>query len=292
MPLLSRPDGDRVRDESVLRRFIPFVMPGRNESCVFFEQQLDVGATLAHLSQRNARETGGRKWSFFHVVLAALGRTLEERPKLNRFVVGRRLYQRRAIELSFAVKKRFEDDAPLTTVKTSLGKGATLDDVAERIDRAVGAGRGEARTTSEGEMGLLIRLPRFLVRLAMALQRAADYFGLLPAAMIRTDPLYASAFVANLGSVGIDAAYHHLYEYGTVPLFVAIGRIRKGLVVSESGETQVRDVVTLRFSFDERVADGFYCARSLELFQRLVENPQLLESPRAGAASVLLAGRG
>ena len=270
----SRFDGERVKDLSLLRRFIPYVMPGRNESAVYFEQQLRLSGALAYL--KRAAEEQGRKVSFFHVVLAAVVRILAERPMMHRFVVGRRVYQRKHIDLSFAVKKQMSDDAPLTTVKVRFEPTDGLADVPGRVDAAINVGRGADRTTSEKEMRFIGRLPRFVIRLIMWGQRVLDYFNLLPSSMIRSDPLYASAFLANLGSVGVDAPFHHLYEYGTVPIFVAIGRIEDKPVVLPDGTVGVDKVVAVRYSFDERIADGYYCARSLERFKEYVENPELL----------------
>ncbi len=275
MPLFRRPEGTYLRDVHPLRKLMPHLMPGRNESIVYFEQELRVGKALAWLDARNAR--GGPKLTFFHLVLAGVVRALAERPQMNRFVVGRRLYQRDAIELSFAVKKRMADDAPLTTVKIRFVPGDGVDNDAGRVDEAIGVGRGEAQTSSEKEVALVTKLPGFLVRLAFWLQRTLDGLNLLPAAMIRPDPMYASMFLANLGSVGLDAPFHHLYEYGTIPLFGVIGRIQKAPVVTAEGTLAVDDVVRLRWSFDERIADGFYCARSLDLFKAWLEDPSTLE---------------
>jgi len=277
MGILERSDGVRVRGLSLLREFLPFVMPGRNESAVFFEQKLRVDGTLAYLSKR--LERGLPRVSFFHVILAAVARVLAERSELHRFVVGRRLYQRREIELSFAVKKSMADEAAMTTVKVRFPPAVSLNDVPALVDTSIGEGRGREMTTSEKEMKVVGSLPRFLVRVVMWAQRVLDYWGLLPASMIRNDPLYASAFLANLGSIGVDAPFHHLYEYGTVPIFVAIGRVQDEPVVTREGTLAPGRMVMLRYTFDERIADGYYCARSLELFQRYIEEPELLENP-------------
>jgi hypothetical protein len=98
--------------------------------------------------------------------------------------------------------------------------------------------------------------------------------------MAESDPLYASAMNSHLGSIGLDSAYHHLYDHGTLPVFVVIGKVQKKLVITERGESEIRPIVTIRYSLDERIVDGFYAARSLERLKELVENPWLLE--RAG----------
>ncbi|MFW6067157.1 MAG: 2-oxo acid dehydrogenase subunit E2 [Myxococcota bacterium] len=255
---------------------MPHLMPTRSESVVFFEQQIDLSRTLPYLEERRAR---GEAITLFHVVLAGLVRVLATRPQLHRFVVGRRLYQRHTIELSFAVKKQFTEEARLTTVKVAFASTDTLDDVVRRVLEGVGTGKGDRDTTSEREMSVVTRLPRFAVRGLMAAQRALDYFNLLPASMVKNDPLYASMFVANLGSIGLDAAFHHLYEYGTVPLFAAIGRVHRAPVVTEGERLEAREVCRMRYTFDERIADGYYAARSLELLKGWVENPASLEEP-------------
>jgi hypothetical protein len=112
------------------------------------------------------------------------------------------------------------------------------------------------------------------------LVRRLDAWGCLPANFSAGDPLYASAFVANLGSVGLDAAYHHLFEYGTIPIFVTIGRLHRAPVVRDDGSVGSREVFTLRYTYDERVEDGFYAARALERLEALLEEPEQLTGRR------------
>ena len=274
MPLLGRPDGQKIKNLSTLRRFMPFLMPGRNEAVVYFQQTLDLSRTLPWLEAVNADRD--EEITFFHVLLCALVRTLHERPRLNRFIAGRRVYQRNEISLAFAVKKSFEDEAPITSVKIVFEPDDDLETVGRRIREAVGQGRDKREMTSETEMRVLGALPRSVLSAIMGLQRWLDYWNLLPWAMIKDDPLYSSLFLANLGSIGLDAPFHHLFEYGTVPIFACIGRIKKAPIVDANHQLAVGDVVDLRFSLDERIADGFYCARSLERFQAYVEDPQTL----------------
>lgn len=261
-----------------MRHIMPFLMPTANVSIVYFDQRIDVTRTLSYLEKRNAAPQA-RRMTLFHIMLCAAVRTLAQRPSLNRFVIGRRIYQRRQIELSFALKKQFTDDAPLTTVKLVFEPEDSLDVVSQRVREAVSAGRSSRPTTSERQMALATRLPRSILRLVVWCRRVLDYFNLLPAAAIRSDPLYASMFVANLGSLGLEPAYHHLYDCGTTPLFLTIGRVKKAPVVEQDSRLAVGDVVDLRISFDERVCDGLYCARSLDIFKAFVEDPELLEQP-------------
>lgn len=277
MPLFSRPDGVPVKRPSTLRRFMPYLMPGRNEAVVYLDQTIVVDKTLAWLANQADRE---RPVVLFDVVLAALSQVLTERPQLNRFIAGRRLYQRTDIALSFAVKKRFVDAGKLTTVKVRLQPGADLPTVSQAVRGAVNEGKGEADTASEKEMAVVAALPGFLLRFVMWAQGVLDGWNLLPSAMIENDPLYASMFIANLGSIGLDAPFHHLFEYGSVPVFVTVGRIKKAPVVEQGldGEDRVvvGQVMELRYSYDERIADGFYCASAVERVAELIADPGLL----------------
>lgn len=277
MILRDRPDGTRVRDLPRLRRIMPFIMPRRADAVVYFEQTLDLGATQEYLARWNA-DPARPRLTLFHIVLTAAARTLHQRPRLNRFVAGRRLWQRNAVEIAVSVIKAKDDDAKLTVVKQEFPAGQGLAATRARIEEATANGRSHAPTASEVEVDLVTRLPRFVLSFLVALQRWADHWNLLPASLIRNDPLYSSLMVTNLGSIGIDAAWHHMYEHGTLSIFVAMGKAGPMPFVTEDGGLAVRSGLTLCYAFDERVADGFYAARSLDLLQSLVEQPWLLET--------------
>ncbi len=263
-----RPDATLVRDLPAMRRFMPFVSPRRGDALVFFEHEIEVERALAFAAEHSRHRDPERPITLFHVILAAIARVLHERPRLNRFTAGGRLWQRDGIWITFSAKMRLEEGAPMLTVKRRLDPTAPLDSMVDGIQGSLARGRRGERSASDREMDLLLRLPAPLVRLLVRAARGLDALGLLPRSMIDSDPLFCSAFVANLGSVGLDAGYHHLWEHGNCPIFVVIGRVRMGA----SG----RRVVTLKYSYDERVEDGLYCARSLERLRELVESPEKL----------------
>lgn len=267
----NRPDGVPVRDLSPMRRLMPLLMPGRNSAVVYHHQQLDLTRTLPWLAARSERT--GVRTTLFHLVQFGLARTLVERPELHRFVAGGRIYQRTHLELAYAVKKRMDDKAPLTAVKLRLDAADSFADVVRRADAVIQSGRGQALLPAEKEMKLATVLPLWLLRAVIGLQRQLDAWNLLPAVATAQDPLYSSAFLANLGSIGLQAPFHHLFDWGTVPIFVVVGRVQKAPWVNEAGALEVRDSCDLRYSYDERVADGLYCARSLEILRHIVERP-------------------
>jgi hypothetical protein len=283
MPLFRRSDGKLIKDLSPLRRIIPYLMKGRNESIVYYEDIIDLTETLPFIARWN--QTHDEKLTLFHLTLAALARALHARPGLNRFVSGGRIYQRNECLVSFAAKKKFDDNAPLVTIKLPMPAGEPLAETVHRIYASVGEGRGDRERPVDKEVRWLLYIPGFILRLLIALFVLLDRWNLAPAAMLKTDPMYASIFVANLGSVGIDRAWHHLYEYGTVSLFAALGVVRKDLVVGPSGQPEVRDTVRLRFAFDERINDGFYCASSLKLVREVLEHPERAVDAEAARAA-------
>ncbi len=273
MPLFRRSDGEVVKDLPPVRRMIPYLMKGRNESVVYYEQDLDLTKTLPFIAAWNTEHE--QKLTLFHLVLAALARTLFARPGLNRFVSGGRIYQRNGVFLSFAAKKQFRDDAPLVTIKLEMKEGEPLDETVRRVYASVGEGRSDVERAVDKEVRWILKAPHFIVRFLLWVFVRLDKWNLAPSAMLANDPMYASMFCANLGSVGIDKAWHHLYEYGTVSLFASLGVVRKDVVIVD-GKPEVHDVVRIRYSFDERINDGFYCAASLGIVKEHIEEPDKL----------------
>jgi hypothetical protein len=252
------------------RQIMPFLMRGRNESSVLFEQQLDMSRAQPWLLDWNRRT--GQHATAFHLVLHAIARALHERPHINRFIVGRRIYDRRGVFLTFAAKKAMRDDAPLATVKREFSRGERFADMVTALNSDIRVAKSDAISKVDKELSVFLRFPNFLLAASVALLRWLDSHGLAPHALIGDDPMYTSAFVANLGSLKIDAAYHHLYEYGNCPLFCTVGRLATAPVVVD-GTVQVRPSLLLRYSYDERVEDGFYAASAIALVRDWIEDP-------------------
>lgn len=229
-----------------------FLMRGRNESAVYFEHRVDVTRAQAWLAERNAK--------LFHLILHALASVLHERERINRFTIGHRTYQRTGVYLSFAAKKAMSDDAPLATLKRRFEPGESFDALVASLTGDVAEAKSAKVSAMDKELAVLLKLPAFLLALGIGLLKRLYAWGLAPRSLVDTDPLYTSAFVANLGSIGLDAAFHHLYEHGNCPLFMTIGRVDN-------------NIVTLRFTYDERVEDGLYAAKTLQLLSERIANP-------------------
>lgn len=265
--LFSRHDGTKCTDLAPTRAIMPFIMPTRTESAVYFEQWIDLTKTLVFLDEWNAANPE-RKATVFHVFLWAATNALSQRPRLNRFVMGSRIWQRNGIHLSYAAKKRLEDGAPLVVLKRQFDPAHSFAQLVDFVYADVKAGRSEKKTKVDQELNIFLRIPAPLLRVGVGLLQFLDRWNLLPRSFIDGDPLYCSMFVANLGSVKLDSAFHHLYEYGNCPFFAALGRTQT--MVTPEGP---RSMCSIKYTFDERIEDGLYCAKGLDLLKARLEDP-------------------
>lgn len=267
----SRADGTLAKDVPAYRRIMPFLMRGKNESAAYFEQEIAVERAQAFIEAWNERSP--RKISFFHLYTWAVVQTLAARPRLNRFVAGARIYDRKGIWISYSAKKSMNDDSPVVVRKCRIEPGRPFAELVDQLHADVDEGRAAKRSHVDKELSLVLALPAFLLRLLLVLQGWLDAWNLLPQGLIRPDPLFASAFIANLGSLKLDAVHHHLYEYGNIPVFACIGRRHRAVVANDRGEVSTPLVCVVKYTYDERVEDGLYCVAALEYLRRLVEDP-------------------
>ena len=129
-------------------------------------------------------------------------------------------------------------------------------------------------------METLIRLPRFLLRfLVNHILFPLDRKGRVPYDLIKADPNYSSIFLTNLGSIGLGSGYHHLNNWGTNSFFAVIGKRHLAPAWQEDGTEEVRPVITLGLTLDERIGDGFYYAGTVRLLRAILEHPEILEQP-------------
>jgi hypothetical protein len=280
MPLFRRSDGVPVPGLPAVRRIMPYLMRSKAESLVLHEVVYDLSRARPWLKAYN--HSHADRATLFHLFAYACTRALHLRTGLNRFVSGGRIYQRNEVSFAFAAKQEMSDAAPFVTVKLVAARDDPFPEFVRRMTAAVERGRAGSRGIDR-EVSLVMRLPGPVIRLAVWLARTLDAWNLLPAFFTRDDPMFASVFLANLGSAGLSDAYHHLYEYGTTAIFGALGAAKRTPFV-EHGTIVAREGVGVRFTFDERINDGFYAARSLAIARRIVEDPERWLGEPAGPA--------
>ena len=271
-----RRDGVLVEDLPALRRIIPYLLRTRTSSSVYFPQRIDVEDLLAWLDEVNAGRPDAEHVTLFHVLVTAVGRTLRLRPELNRFVAGRRTYQHRDISISFVVKTSMSDEAPESETRLVLDGTESVQQVRDLVEGAVARERADLSGADDRLVELFANWPRPVLTAISRTIALLDDHAALPGRLMDAIPLYTSVYLVNAGSLGIDAPFHHLYETGTASVFVSVGRAAPVPVVDAGGRVVARRCLDVVYTLDERASDGFYFARTAEVFRRLVATPSLL----------------
>ncbi len=272
----DRYDAYRVRDIDGVHFYMAYLMPKRTDAEVYINEKLDVTDLLEYIKQKN--ESGERKVTMFHCMIAAVARTIKMRPLLNRYISGNRYYMRHDISMAFTVKKRFVDDSEESLVIFKPKDNENLCAICDRLTPKVREAKKEEKGVKVDDiLNIVKKLPRPVMKLFMAFINYTDTHGLMPKSLSSVDPNYATVLLSNLGSIKCDAVYHHLNNMGTNGIVITIGEIHKEPVLDGDGNIKIRDVMNIGVTLDERIADGFYFARSLKLIKHLFNNPQLLD---------------
>ena len=276
----DRRDAWWVRDVPGLNTVMMHLMPSRTACEVFMNDTFDVTEILRYCEEKNAGHPE-YKTTLFHCLLMAVARMVRERPKMNRFIQGRRLYERYDISLAFVAKRRFTDHAEESLMFFTPTDEDTLDSLSYRIAGQVHEVRKSEHSTGgiDATVDAFAKIPRLLLMFAIWFIRCMDFWGVNPKALTDGDPNYSSVFMTNLGSIKGPAVYHHLNDYGSNSMMIAIGTIREEERIMPDGTKQIRDVVDIGATLDERIADGFYFVRSLKLVKHICEHPELLDRP-------------
>jgi pyruvate/2-oxoglutarate dehydrogenase complex dihydrolipoamide acyltransferase (E2) component len=259
-----------------MHKLLPFLLPKRTECEVFLRESIDVTEALKYLERR--KEIDGNNVTLFSLLMATLVRTIAMRPALNNFVCGHRLYRRKGIDIGFVVKKEFNDTGAETVVRIVLHPSSTVTEVSDRLYAHVNDFRSSGSSGTDKTIEMFTKVPRFMTKFAIALLRFLNYYGKVPKGLTELDPNFTSAFIANMGSLKANAPFHHLNNWGTNSLFITIGAIEDRVCVVDN-EITVRKFIDLAFTVDERIADGYYFAKSIKVMRDILSDPSSLESP-------------
>ena len=276
----DRKDGTLIRDLDGMHFITPLIYPNRCDNEAYISERIDLGPVNAFLAQKNAQPSDF-PYTLFHVILAALVKTVTLRPKLNRFIANKNFYQRREISAAFVVKKLFSDDAGEALAVVHATDDSTLTSLHADIFRQISSCRSDKVDASTDNMNLFNRMPRFLGKFIVWILTRLDIHGWIPASIIETDPYYCTMVLSNLGSIRLRSGYHHLTNWGTCSLFCIIGEKKMTPVFQPDGTYEMRETLDLGLTIDERLADGYYYSKSIRLLKHLLEHPELLELPAA-----------
>ncbi len=273
----DRRDGALIRKIDAMHYLMPLMYPNRCDNEAFISEQIDLTNINAYLEKKNASGPV-YKYNFFQIMVTAILKTITLRPKMNRFIVNYHMYQRNEVSAAFTIKKIFTDEGDEALAFIHSKETDTIDTIHEELYRQISYCKGDGKDQSSESMDMISKIPRFLKKTVGRVARFLDRHGWMPQSVIETDPYQSSVVLSNLGSLKLKAAYHHLTNWGTTSVFCTIGEIKNRKIETENGEEE-RPVVPIGLIIDERIADGYYYAKTIRLLKTLLQNPELLEKP-------------
>ena len=276
----DRIDGRKIRTLSPMAQITMYFQWERNICSNLFEESFEITHIDRYIRQK--RREGLTDFGITHVLLAAYVRGIAKYPQLNRFISGQKVYSRgEDIQYCMVIKKEMTVDSPDTSIKVHLTPRDTAEDVYYKLNAAVES----VKSTQELDSNLdslimaLNLIPGVFLKFTVWLLKFLDYFGLLPKFLLELSPFHGSLFFTSMGSLGIPPIYHHLYDFGNLPVFGAFGMKRKALEVQEDGSVVQRKYIDVKFVLDERIVDGYYYATFFKYFRTLMRHPEVLDNP-------------
>lgn len=269
-----RKDGKKLKNIDPIIRLTSYIMKQRNDAQVEMEKPINCEGIDAFIQNNSTEQI---RYGYMHIVIASIVRMLALRPRLNRFIMSGRVYARNKIYVSFVVKKKLSDDGDETTIKLGFTGHESLNEIREVIDREVeNANVVKLETKTDKLAAKLLKLPHAVLSPAIVFLKMLDRFGLLPNSVVDASPFHTSVFLTNMKSIGTGHLFHHIYNFGTTGIFVAMGKEKMEPVVNLNNEIVPAKIMRLGIVIDERIVDGFYYAKSLKLVTKFLEDPTLL----------------
>ena len=275
---VDRKDGTYLKKIDSMHTIMPLMYPNRCDNEAFLTERIDLTNINAFLERKNAGNTE-YAYNLFQIMVTALLKVITLRPKMNRFIANKTIYQRNEVSAAFTVKKEFSDDGGEALAFIHAKDSDNINTIHDEIFRQVSFCRSEEKDPSTAAMDVIQKTPRMLIQLVGGFARFLDRHGWMPQSVIATDPYYASAVLTTLGSIQLHTGYHHLTNWGTTSVFCVIGERKKRPFYDDEGNVSMRDSIDLGLTIDERIADGYYYSKTVRLLRKLLENPELLEQP-------------
>ena len=275
----DRKDGAKLRIIHAMHLVMPLMYPNRCDNEAFISERIDLTNVLAYLDEKNASDPD-YKYNFFQVMVTIMLKVITLRPKMNRFIANKNFYQRNEVSMSFVVKKQFADEAAEALAVIHAKDDSDVDSIHEDLRHQILDCKDVHKVDSSTDsMDFFNHMPRWLGKFLVWILTRLDIHGRIPASIIETDPYYTTCVISNLGSIKLNCGYHHLTNWGTCSVFCIIGEKSKRPVYHEDGTIEMREMLDLGLTIDERLADGYYYSKTIRLLKTLLENPELLETP-------------
>ena len=284
----DRWDAYRLRGLDPVHVMMPYMFGDRTSNEAVLGEVMDLTEVDKYLAKKNALNPEF-KYTWFHFITAAISKAILLRPKMNYFIAGGRYYERKKIQVAFNVKRQFSDEAEESMAKFVLDPegGSPMEQVHDYVHKFVTKVRKENQNVGVDDMlKFLSHLPRFAWRIMSWALKRMEYYGIYPKSLAMDDPCYSSAYLTNLGSIKMNADYHHLFNWGTISFFVTIGEKKMRPYFKEDGSYEMHNTIKLGLTIDERIADGYYFAKTLRLVRKIFQNPELLDEPAASPIEI------
>ena len=274
----DRFDGRRLRTLPPYNALMPYIMKTRSGSSNSFTDSIEITETEKFL--RSKRINGYPGMGFLHLFIAAYIKVAAEYPAVNRFVSGKRVFARNSIEFIMTVKKGLNIKSPETSIKVAFDPRDTIYDVYGKLNSEIEKVKNDERLNdTDSTAKTLMKMPRMLLKFVVRFLDILDYFGKLPKSLLKVSPFHGSVIITDLGSIGLPPVYHHLYEFGNLPVFIALGAKRKVREITPEGTAAEKKYIDFNLVMDERICDGFYFSQVIKIFKNYIRKPQPLETP-------------
>lgn len=272
-----RADGRVLKEIDPIIALTPYLMPMRCDAQVILNYKVDYERLARYIVQKGNE---GYKFTFMELLIAAYVRTVSELPEINRFVSNKRLYARTQLTASFALLKETQEVNAIeeNTVKCHFDPRDTIYDVAERVNNAIEQNRREEADNATLKVAKLLLRPA-LANTVVFLARALDRYGVLPKYIMEASPFHTSLFITHMGSIGMPAVNHHIYNFGTTSLFLSLGSVERQTVIGSDGKAARKRYLPIGITADERICAGAMYARMVNRMMHYLNNPELLEAP-------------
>ncbi len=274
----DRKDGVKLRNIHAMHFVMPLMYPNRCDNEAFISERIDLTNIYAYLEKKNA-DNPEYKYNLFQVMVTAVLKTITLRPKMNRFIANKTMYLRKEVSAAFTVKKLFTDNGAEALAQIHTQGTETIDDIHDEIYRQLQLCHSDKVDAGTESLNAVAGIPGPIARIVGAGARFLDRHGWMPQSVIEGDPYYCSVVLSNLGSIKLHAGYHHLTNWGTCSVFCAIGEAKKRPFFDDDGNVTMKPSLDIGLTIDERIADGYYYSRTVQLLKTLLQNPELLEKP-------------
>lgn len=263
----KRKDADWIKPKDTIQAIVPFIMPKRCDAEVSSQVEIDITNLVKYVDEQNKKDLG-YKMTYFQGLSACFAKTLYSREALNQFVKNKRLYRRKKVTLGFIAKNKLSDKGEERIICLDVEKQDNIMTLTKKMAIDVFEVKKEHNNDMENTLKFFSSLPNCILSLVVKFVFFLDNHGINPDFLTKGDTNYVTVLLSNLGSIKTNSCYHHLNEYGTNSIVLTIGTIH------DVGD---RKKVDLQLTLDERIADGFYFAKSIQLTEYIAGHPELLE---------------